>query len=259
MDKRVLVTGASSGIGREFAQQLARCGYRVTAVARREELLQELVETLPGGHHEYLAADLASEAGVAKVVENLRASHCHLLINNAGYSVFEPFFQSPLEQQQDILGVNCDALLCLAHHFLNQAEPGDALINLSSVVSVLPTPAQPVYSASKAFIASFSECLWEEHRRRGVYVMGLCPGVTRTEFISAATGGEADGETLPAVFIQTTEQVVTEALYALKRRRKPIVVTGRINRLMVALMPRLLSRFRLLKTLAVIGDPERAL
>jgi len=116
-----------------------------------------------------------------------------------------------------------------------------------------------VYSASKAFIASFSECLWEEHRRRGVYVMGLCPGVTQTEFISRATGGESDGQTLPAALTQTTEQVVSEALRALDSRRKPIIVTGRINRLMVALMPRLMSRFRLLKTLAIMGDPERAL
>ena len=133
------------------------------------------------------------------------------------------------------------------------------LINLSSIVAVLPTPTQPIYSASKAFIASFSECLWEEQRKRGVYVMGLCPGVTQTEFISSATGGAADGQGLPAVLTQTTAQVVNEALVALARRRKPIIVTGRANRVMFALLPRLLSRFRLLKALAVMGDPERAL
>ena len=158
-----------------------------------------------------------------------------------------------------MLDVNCGALLTLSHHFLNQARPGDALINLSSVVASLPTPAQPVYSASKAFIASWSECLWEEHRERGVYVMGLCPGITETEFINAASGGTSDGQTLPAAFTQSAEQVVGEALRALEARRKPIVVTGRVNRVMIALLPRLLSRFRLLKMLAVVGDPKRAL
>jgi len=257
--KHALVTGASSGIGREFALQLARRGYRVTAVARREPLLRELLSALPGEGHDYLAADLADPAGVAAVAARMQDARCHLLINNAGYSVLQPFYQSGLALQQDILAVNCGALLTLSHHFLGQAQPGDALVNLSSIVADLPTPAQPVYSASKAFIASFSECLWQEQRDRGVYVMGLCPGVTETGFIQTATGGESAGESLPAALTQTPAEVVSEALAALEKRHKPIVVTGWANRLMVALMPRVLSRFRLLRTLAVIGDPERAL
>ena len=257
--KHALVTGASSGIGREFVLQLAHRGYRVTAVARRESLLRELVSALPGEGHGYLVADLADPAGIAAVAAALQAARCHLLVNNAGYSVLQPFYQSSLAVQQDILGVNCGALLALSHHFLKQAEPGDALINLSSIVADLPTPAQPVYSASKAFIASFSECLWQEQQSRGVYVMGLCPGVTATGFIQTATGGESEGEALPVALTQSAGEVVCEALAALDKRHKPIVVTGWANRLMVALLPRLLSRFRLLKTLAVIGDPERAL
>lgn len=257
--QRAIVTGASSGIGREFALQLARRGYRVTAVARREANLQALLDELEGSGHDYLAADLASEAGIDAVAQSIGNSHTHLLVNNAGLSVLEPFYQSPLARQSSILDVNCGAVLKLSHHFLAQAQSGDALINLSSIVADLPTPAQPVYSASKAFIASFSECLWEEQRGRGVYVMALCPGVTETEFISTATDGESTGDTLPAALTQTTEQVVLEALGALDRRQKPIVVTGLANRVMVALLPRLLSRFRLLKTLAVMGDPERAL
>jgi short-subunit dehydrogenase len=257
--RRALVTGASSGIGREFALQLARRGCAVLAVARREDRLQALVEELPGEHHAYLVADLAGEEGLQSVVSALQDEHYDLLVNNAGFSLFEPFFESSLAQQRKILDVNCAAVTVLAHAFLQQSRSGDALINLASIVSFLPTPAQPMYSASKAFISALSECLWEEHRSRGVYVMGLCPGVTQTEFISGASGGEADGQTLPAALIQTTEEVVTEALAALDQRSKAIVVTGWINRLMLALMPRMLSRHRLLKVLAVIGDPERAL
>ena len=259
VDRRALVTGASSGIGREFARQLANSGYAITAVARRQPQLETLLQELPGQGHSYEVADLSTPDGVDSVGALFDQRHHDLLINNAGYSTFEPFYSSPLQQQRDVLGVNCDALLQLAHHFLRNARRGDALINLASIVAYLPTPAQPVYSASKAFIASFSECLWEEQRSRGVYVMGLCPGLTATEFIQTASGGESDGQNLPAALTQSTGEVVSEALDALRRRRKPIVVTGRANRAMVGLMPRLLSRFRLLKTLAVMGDPERAL
>ena len=256
--KRALVTGASSGIGREFALQLASQGYRVTGVARREERLQELLQALPGKGHSYLVADLGQDEGVLKVMSELQRERVNLLVNNAGLSVLEPFYASELGQQHNILSVNCESLMKLAHSFLGQSEEGDALINLSSIVAFLPTPAQPMYSASKAFIASFSECLWEEHRRRGVYVMGLCPGVTETEFIEQATGGDADGQTLPKALVQSTGDVVAEALQALAARKKAIIVTGRINRLMM-LMPRFLTRHRLLKVLAVIGDPDNAL
>lgn len=258
-NKKALITGASSGIGREFAAALSGRGYQITAVARRESHLQELMAELPGEGHDYIVADLSLPEGVNVVAESLDNKRCHLLVNNAGYSNFEPFYLSELKQQQDMLAVNCGAVVTLSHHFLNQAEKGDVLINLSSIVAALPTPTQPIYSASKAFIASFSECLWEEHRERGVYVMGLCPGITETGFIAAATGGESDGKTLPAALTQTTGDVIEEALAALDLRKKPIVVTGRINRMMFALMPRLMSRFRLLKTLAVMGDPEKAL
>ena len=256
--KRALVTGASSGIGREFALQLAAQGYGVTGVARREDRLTALVEQMPGEGHDYLVADLGTDTGVEQVMQYMQGQRVNLLINNAGMSVFDPFYETELSQQQHILSVNCASLMKLAHTFLRQSERGDALINLSSIVAYLPTPTQPMYSASKAFIAAFSECLWEEHRERGVYVMGLCPGVTQTEFITNATGGDADGQTLPAALIQTTEQVVNEALRALTARKKAIIVTGWVNRMMM-LMPRLLTRHRLLKVLAVIGDPDNAL
>lgn len=256
--KRALVTGASSGIGREFAMRLASEGYHITGVARREDRLKDLLSQLPGEGHRYLVADLGTESGIQHVVHELQRERVNLLINNAGLSVFDTFFESDLGKQRNILSVNCESLVVLAHTFLRQSQSGDALINLSSIVAFLPTPAQPMYSASKAFIASFSECLWEEHRQRGVYVMGLCPGITETEFIASATGGEADGQTLPKALTQSTEAVVSEAMNALTARKKAIVVPGWINRMMM-LLPRVLTRHRLLKVLAVIGDPDKAL
>jgi len=256
--QHALVTGASSGIGWEFAKQLAANGYRVTCVARRKEKLRQLVDELSGDGHCLIVADLATTEGLAQVSKAFTEQHFNLLVNNAGYSVIEPFYQSDLATQNKIFAVNCSAVVTLAHAFLQQAHSGDALINVASVVAYLPTPAQPMYSASKAFIAALSECLWDEQRARGVFVMGLCPGVTTSEFISTATGGESNGENLPSVLVQTSEQVVTQALQALSQRKKAIVVTGWINRLML-LMPRLLSRHRLIKALSIIGDPEHAL
>lgn len=256
--KRAVVTGASAGIGNAFARQLAGAGYAVTCVARREDRLRDLVASLPGNNHEVLCADLAARDGINLVSAYLRDNRVTLLVNNAGYSVLEPFYHSPLEEQQNILQVNCSAVVTLAHHFLQQAQSGDALINVASVVAYLPTPAQPMYSASKAFVGALSECLWAEQRSRGVYVMGLCPGVTQTDFIHTATRGESDGENLPSALTQTSEAVVGEALIALRRRKKSIVVTGFINRLML-LMPRLLTRHRLIKTMAIVGDPDKAL
>ncbi len=258
MNKTALVTGASSGIGYEFSRQLASLEYNIVAVARREQRLRSLLDELPGTGHQAVSADLSSSQGIAAVTKAIQEQRIHLLVNNAGASVLQPFYQSDLKIQRQHLHTNCAAVMELSHSFLQQAQNGDALINLSSIVAFLPTPAQPTYSASKAFIASFSECLWEEQRHRGVYVMGLCPGVTETEFIAQATGGEADGQNLPDSVIQTTEQVVAEALAALQKRKKAIVVTGRANRLMLQ-MPRFLTRQRLLKVLAVMGDPERAL
>jgi len=252
------VTGASSGIGRDFAIALAREGYEVIAVARREDRLRALVEGLDGSGHRYVCADLATAEGLHRVCETVETQRVQLLVNNAGYSMLRPFQGSSLADQQRILDVNCRAVLTIAHAYLDRAQPGDALVNVGSVVGFLPTPAQAVYSASKAFVTSLSECLWEEQRHRDVYVMALCPGITSTEFIYTATDGKADGRNLPRLLVQTGEEVVAEALRALRRRKKAVIVTGRVNRAMLQI-PRFLSRHALLKLLAVAGSPERAL
>lgn len=258
MTKTALITGASSGIGREFARQLAAQGWHIVAVARREARLKTLIAELGPGEHRYITADLANADGLATVADTLATGRFELLVNNAGYSVFEPFGESDINLQQNILAVNCAAVSRLAHAFISQSREGDALINLASIVSFMPTPAQAMYSASKAFVSALSECLWVEQQARGVYVMGLCPGITETEFIQGASGGDADGQTLPAALIQSSSAVIQEAMIALEKRKKCIVVTGRINRLLL-LLPRFLSRHRLIKTLAVIGDPDNAL
>ena len=156
-----------------------------------------------------------------------------------------------MPEQEQILDVDCRAVLVLAHTFLGRANSGDALINLSSITNFLPTPIQPTYCAAKAFIASLSESLWYQQRSRGIYVQGLCPGMTRTRFIERA--GDVGMKRLLDLISQTPEAVVDVSLYELNRRRYPIVIPGLRNRLL-ALTTKLLPRRALVATSGRLGD-----
>jgi hypothetical protein len=223
-----LVTGASEGIGRAFVLALARGGYAVTAVARNEARLRELVAALGAGH-DYRVADLSVGGDLSSLAAHVGGSRYTLLVNNAAAGRYGDFAQLPLEDVQRLLRLNVEALVTLSHAFLRGARPGDALINVSSILAFLPMPDNGIYSATKAFVTSFSEALWEQQRRHGVYVLGLCPGATATEFHVRAGGGRRKA----GVLTQTPEQVVEEALAALRARRRPTLVTGWHNRLAV--------------------------
>ncbi|MFE2262121.1 SDR family NAD(P)-dependent oxidoreductase [Streptomyces griseosporeus] len=240
--RTALVTGAGAGIGRAFARRLAADGHRVIAVARGADRLRSLMDELGPGHA-YVAADLTIADGRRKTVDVLARERVHLLVNNAGTAVTGPFATVPLAATLSMTELNCDALVTLAHHFLARAEPGDALLNVSSTLAFAPKPDLAVYSATKAFVTSFSEALWYEHKDRGVHVMGLCPGMTAT------ASQPHNGPDIPAGLVQTPEQVVTAALTALRRRSRPTVVSGWKNALFVT-AARLLPRRVLLGMLA---------
>ena len=235
--KKTLVTGASEGIGRAFAKQLANEGYAVTAVARNEERLKNLMEEI-GTNHCFIVADLSTDKGVKTVTEELRKDHYTLLVNNAGFGVYGKFPGPSLERIQEMTRLNCDAVVALSCAFLSQAKSGDALINVSSIGAFLPMPLSGVYAATKAFVTSFSESLWFEQKDKGIYVLGLCPGVTTTQFHSRAGGKDSE---VPASLTQTPEDVVEVAMSALKNRAKPTIVTGAKNKMLTTLsklMPR---------------------
>ncbi len=237
MPKKALVTGASEGIGKVFAKALAQEGYLITAVARNEARLNALVKEL-GAEHSAIAADLSTESGQAKVAAALEAGHFDLLVNNAGVGTSGGFLDHSIEKQKAMLRLNCEALTSLSYAFLKNAKSGDALINVSSTLAFLPMPSLGLYSATKAFVTSFTESLWFEQKKRGIYVMGLCPGITATSFQVNAGGRTED---VPASLAQTPEQVVAVALKALKTRTKPTVISGTQNSFFVALS-RLLPR-----------------
>lgn len=236
-NKKALITGASEGIGREFAKQLAKEGYTITAVARNEARLKSLLEELPSGAHKYLVADLSKQDGIKKTNEEL-STHYELLVNNAGFGVYGKFYETPLKKFQEMLSLNIDALVALSHSFLKVAEKDDALINVASTLAFLPMPNGGVYAATKAFVTSFTESLWFEQKERGIFVMDLCPGATVTEFQVRAGGKTED---IPKAIQQTPEQVVKVAIRALKRRNRPTVISGLPNHLM-ATVARLIPR-----------------
>lgn len=242
--KRAWVTGASRGIGFAFAQALAEKGYALTLLARSQDELELLATQLPGKGHRALALDLATDEGRSRACAELGRERVHLLVNNAGVGAFGDFAALALLKQQRMMRINCDALVELSHAFLAQAEEGDALINVASTLGLLAMPKSALYTATKSFVVSLSECLWYEQKARGVYVMGLCPGMTRTDFFRAAEGEEY--AQLPSALSQTPEEVVAIAMRQLEARRHPIVVCGAKNRLPLFLT-RMISRKTMVK------------
>jgi uncharacterized protein len=245
--KSVLVTGASEGIGRAFARRLAGEGFSVTATARNESRLQELITELAGEGHTYQVADLSTAGGLAAIATTLTAGRFNLLVNNAGYGVYGAFSQTDLPKLAAMMHLNCDALVTLSHAFLQQAEKDDALINVSSALAFMPMPSGGTYAATKAFVMSFTESLWYEQKARGIYVMGLCPGVTATNFHDRAGGDETNRPS--AAITQTPEEVVETAMQALAARSKPTIVSGIKNKI-VTNLTRMLPRKGIVKMMA---------
>ncbi len=238
-DKTALVTGASSGIGAVFARELAQAGYAVTCVARSQDKLQSLVRELGQGHR-VLVADLADRDQLGRVVQDVKNSGYSLLVNNAGYGIYGRFEELPVDQQEHLMTVNMNALVRLSHAFLKQAGSGDALINVSSVLSLLTYPGGAVYAGSKAFVTNFTESLWYEYKDRGVYVMALLPGVTDTNFLAVATGNRTLAG--PGSMSYPPEIVVKKALAALRARKAPSTISGPLYRFLTFLSTRLMSR-----------------
>jgi len=236
--KTALVTGASSGIGAVFARELARDGYAVTCVARSKDKLEALLKELGSGHR-LLVADLADRGRLQAVADDVERTGYSLLVNNAGYGIYGRFEEIALDRQEHLMTVNMNALVRLSHAFLKKAAAGDALINISSALSLLTYPGGAVYAATKAFVTNFTESLWYENRDRGVYVMALLPGVTETHFHATATG---DASAVHSMKSYPPEVVVRKALAALKARNAPTVISGPLYRFLTFLNTRLMSR-----------------
>lgn len=180
---KALVTGASAGIGAEFARQLAAEGTSLVLVARDAARL----EALAGSFHvdvEVLPADLRDREQLARVEERLGRGDVDLLVNNAGYGTLPPFPESPVEDEQGQVDLHVTAVLRLTHAVLPalRAARHGAVVNVASVAGLVPGLPGATYAGTKAFAIHFSESLNGLLRPDGVVVTALCPGFTRTEF-----------------------------------------------------------------------------
>src|SRR3954470_3970148 len=225
--KTTLITGASSGIGEAFARKLASQGENVLLVARSEDKLASICNELGrAGSNvsaQYVALDL-TEADAAKKLfaeTERRGLEIEMLVNNAGFGSMGDFTTQELERELAIIDLNIKALVALTYYFLKpmRERKRGTIINVASTAAFQGVPYMATYSATKAFVLSFSEALWDENRAHGVHIMALCPGVTETNFFAAAhqTGKP------PMRTMQTPEQVVDTALKGLKRGKSHIV------------------------------------
>jgi short-subunit dehydrogenase len=228
-----LITGASSGIGEVFARRLAARGRNVLLVARSEEKLITLCNELGRSNSiraQYVALDLSQPESPARLFEEAekRGLTIDLLVNNAGFGSFGDFAKADLARELNMIDLNIKALVELTYRFLQpmRERKQGAIINVASTAAFQAVPFMATYAATKAFVLSFSEALWEENRAFGIKVMALCPGVTDTNFFEAARG-----EKPPARASQTPEEVVDTALRGLARGKSHII-SGWINRVM---------------------------
>ena len=215
-----LVTGATAGIGAAFARQLAARGDDLVLVARDDARLRRLAQELPTGV-EVLAADLADDEGCARV-EARCAQGVDLLVNNAGLGTKGAFHEVPVEDEEHLLRVNVRAVLRLTHAALPPmlSRGSGAVINVSSVAGFVPGGG--TYAASKAWVTTFSESLHLQYADRGVRVLALCPGFTRTEFHARA---ELDTSGVPDRLWLQADDVVAASLRDLDAGR-PLSVPG---------------------------------
>jgi short-subunit dehydrogenase len=240
--KKALVTGGSSGIGAEFARQLARKGYDVVITARRKDRLDTIAAEIRArdADVEVIEADLGSPEGAAAVQARIGRGDIDMLVNNAGFGINGVFGETALERELEELDVNVRALTQLSHAAIgHMKERGrGTIINVASTGAYQPVPYMATYAATKAYVLFFSEALHEEAKDYGVTVTCLCPGGTRTEFQQVAGVRQ---ESLPRGGWMTPEPVVQAALEAAESG-SAVVVPGLVNKTIVNL-PRVAPRF----------------
>ncbi len=241
-DRAVLITGASAGIGKAFADVFASKGWNVVLTARRVERLDALASELSKSHSiaaTPIAADLADPDGVKNLVREIEARGLVIdgLVNNAGYGVPGYYARTAWQDQEAFLRVLVTAPCELAHALLPGmvARKWGRIVNVASVAGLVPgSPGHTLYGAAKAFMVKFSESLLLENRGQNVFTTALCPGFTYSEFHDV-TGTRAQVSKMGKAWWSTAEEVAAAGYEGVMEGRS-IVVTGRRSKQVVALM-----------------------
>jgi uncharacterized protein len=228
LKKVALVTGASAGLGVEFARQLSKRGHRLVLAARRKDRLDELAKEL--GNARAVAIDLSKKDAAAKLLADIAAhgESVDLLINNAGFGLVGRVSTQDPKRLRQMIDLNCGTLTELCRAVAPQmVERGSgAILNVASTAAFQAGPGMAVYFATKAYVLSFTEALHEELRRHGIKVSCLCPGPTATEFGEVA----GFGAPVPDFAVAQSGPVVSAGLWGLDKN-KAVVVPGLLNKL----------------------------
>jgi short-subunit dehydrogenase len=223
-----LITGASAGLGAEFARQCARRGEALALVARRRDRMEALAAEIGGEAHIFVA-DLAKAGAAASLIAELEAEGLSVdtLINNAGFGLAGRFADQPLGRLSEMIDLNCRAVTELCHLVLPAMKERrrGAILNVASTAAFQPGPNMAVYYATKAFVLSFTEALHHEHKGSGIRVSALCPGPTTSEFSEVADSHSPTLERMKG----PADAVVRAGLRGLDRN-KAVVIPGLANK-----------------------------
>lgn len=255
----VLITGASSGIGKVFAEEYAARGSNLVLVARSAEKIEALAEAFKSKYTidvHTIAQDLSLAGSAEEVFDYCSRNKLFVrtLINNAGFNLTGAFDSLPLESLEKMVVVHNLSLFKLTHLFLpemKRRKQGE-ILNVSSFTAFQGVPYNAVYAATKAFVLIFSESIREELRDSGIHVLALCPGLTKTE-IFKKTGIDPYRTLLP---VGPPEKVVKTAIKALEKNRM-YTVPGFINKILIH-GGRLLPRTLMLKLGVILSRPEKS-
>jgi short-subunit dehydrogenase len=233
-----LVTGASSGIGADIARELVSRGHGVTLSARREDRLRELAMELEGSgpRVEVIACDVTDASSRASLIARLEelGLDVEVLVNNAGYGSGGPFQELDGDSEVRMVQTNCEAVIAFCAEYVpKMVERGrGAILNVGSTAGYQPLPRQATYSASKAFVNSFSDALYADLAGTGVSVTSLRPGPVATEF-GAVGGMEDEFSSLPRFLIDSSEEVARAAVNGMDKGKR-VVGPGVVGHLSAA-------------------------
>jgi short-subunit dehydrogenase len=259
-DHRALITGASSGIGREMARVLASWGCALTITARRGERLRELADELAAAHGvavRCVTCDLGQPGGAAALYEDVQAAgeQIDILVNNAGAGRYQAFEQQSWDDLATMIQLNVTSLVELTHRFLPEMRKSGRrayVLNVASIAAYQPVPYFACYAATKSYVRDFSEALAKELERTNVSVSCLCPGGTRTEFSDLA--GQTLGRLAESSMLEA-RAVAEKGLRAMLRRRRNRV-TGWMNVLSCFLVRFVPRRAAAASAMLVLGPPR---
>ncbi|WCL49880.1 SDR family NAD(P)-dependent oxidoreductase [Leptospira sp. GIMC2001] len=238
MKKKAYITGASSGIGREFALQLMN-SYDLVLIARNPDQLKLLASEIQKLNDlckvQIESLDLTKYEDLSKA-SNLIANDLSLgiLINNAGFGTVGEFATLDIEKEQNQIHLNINALVQLTHSALNnfKSQKSGSIVNVASIAGYLPAPFSATYAATKAFVCSFTESIHEEAKQYGIHIQSLCPGLTHSDFHQRAG---IDKSSFPNIMWMKAEDVVKESLKSIKKNQA-VCIPGAVNQTAVGLM-----------------------